>query len=118
MKNYKKGDRVIGIVTGFEKYGIFLAFEDEYTGLIHISELSDQFVKNVEDYATLNDQVPCIVLEVDENAKKLKCSIKNTEYACRKDSLIDHGFAPLKKQLPIWMNEKIKEYNIEIKSEK
>ena len=118
MKNYKKGDRVIGIVTGFEKYGIFLAFEDEYTGLIHISELSDQFVKNVEDYAALNDQVPCIVLEVDENAKKLKCSIKNTEYARRKDSLIDHGFAPLKKQLPIWMNEKVKEYNIEIKSEK
>ena len=111
MKVYKKGDVVKGTVTGFEKYGIFLAFEDEYTGLIHISELSDQFVKNVEDYAALNDQVPCVILEVDESSKKLKCSIKNTEYANRKDALIDHGFAPLKKQLPIWMDEKIKEYN-------
>ena len=48
----------------------------------------------------------------------MKCSIKNTEYAIQKDLLIDHGFAPLKKQLPIWMDEKIKEYNIGENEEK
>ena len=38
MKNYQKGEVVKGTVTGFEKYGIFLSFDEEYTGLIHISE--------------------------------------------------------------------------------
>ena len=115
MEKYKVGDVVKGIVTGFEKYGIFLSFEDDYVGLIHISELSEHFVKDVTNYANLNDEIPCVIIEVDEEAKRLKCSIKNTEYACRKDLEIDHGFAPLKKQLPIWMDEKIREYNLDKK---
>ena len=109
---YKKGDIVKGVVTGFEKYGIFLSFESEYVGLIHISELSEHFVRDVTDYASLGDIVPCVILEVDDEQKKLKCSIKNTEYALQKDAFIDHGFAPLKKQLPIWMNEKMAEYRM------
>ena len=52
-----------------------------------------------------------IILEIDDCQKKMKCSIKNTDYALMKDENIDHGFAPLKKQLPIWMNEKISEFD-------
>lgn len=118
MNEYKKGDIITGKVTGFEKYGIFLAFENGYTGLIHISELSEHFVKDVTEYANLGESIPCVILEIDEEEKKMKCSIKNTEYAIQKDLLIDHGFAPLKKQLPIWMDEKIKEYNIGENEEK
>lgn len=110
---YKKGDIVTGIVTGFENYGIFLSFDEGYTGLIHISELSEHFVKDVTEYAVLHEEIPCVILEVDEENKKLKCSIKNTPFALKKDALIDHGFAPLKKQLPIWMNEKLLEYENE-----
>lgn len=116
MNCYKKGDIVEGVITGFEKYGIFLAFENDYVGLIHISELSDHYVKSVTEYGDLGDTIPCVIVEVDDNLKKLKCSIKNTAYGLKRDSLIDHGFAPLKKQLPIWMDEKIKEYNIEKKA--
>ena len=110
---YKKGDIVTGIVTGFENYGIFLSFDEGYTGLIHISELSEHFVKDVTEYAVLHEEIPCVILEVDEENKKLKCSIKNTPFALKKDALIDHGFEPLKKQLPIWMNEKLLEYENE-----
>ena len=109
-KKYQKGEVVEGCVTGIEKYGIFLSFDDDYIGLIHISELSEHFVKDVTLYATLGEKVPCVILDVDEDTKQLKCSIKNTDYGREKDSHIDHGFAPLKKQLPIWMDEKLKEY--------
>ena len=44
---YKIGDIVKGKVTGIENYGIFLLMEDGYTGLIHISEISEKFVRNV-----------------------------------------------------------------------
>ena len=106
---YKKGDLVVGKVTGFEDYGIFLAFDDQYTGLIHISQISPYFVKDVKNYAQLRDEICCRVLECDEEQKKLKCSIRDTDYGRKKDLEIDHGFMPLKKQLPIWMEEKLRE---------
>ena len=46
MNQYKKGEIVTGCVTGIEKYGIFVSLDDYYSGLIHISEISDFFVKN------------------------------------------------------------------------
>ncbi len=105
----EKGKIIYGTVTGFENYGIFLSFENGYTGLIHISELSNHFVKNVTDYAKIGDSIPCLILECDEENKKLKCSIRSTPYGEEKDAIIDHGFAPLKKQLPIWIEEKLKD---------
>ncbi len=109
MESYKIGAVEYGAVTGIEDYGIFLAFDSDYTGLIHISELSEHFVKNVSDYARIGDIIPCVILEVDIKNKKLKCSIKNTDYALEKESNINHGFAPLRNQLPIWMDKKLKE---------
>lgn len=109
MGTYQIGEVAYGTVTGLEAYGIFLIFDGEYTGLIHISELSEHFVKDVGDYAQVGDTIPCIVKEVDEIAKKIKCSIKNTNYAYEKEAFMNHGFTPLKKQLPIWMEEKLKE---------
>lgn len=109
MKKYQIGDIVTGKVTGFEKYGIFLSFDDGYTGLIHISELSENFVKDVKEYASIDDLIPCVVIDVDEEDKHVKCSIKNTDFSKEKDEQIDHGFSPLKKQLPSWVAEKLDE---------
>lgn len=109
METYQIGEVAYGTVTGLENYGVFLTFENGYSGLIHISELSDYFVKNVSDYAQLGDVIPCVILEIDASLKRMRCSIKNTEYSNEKEAYIDHGFAPLKKQLPIWMEEKLKE---------
>ena len=39
MTRYKKGDVVTGVVTGIEKYGIFVGLDDYNSGLIHISEI-------------------------------------------------------------------------------
>ena len=47
---YKIGDIVQGCVTGIEKYGVFVNLDEYYTGLIHISEVSDLYVRNVNDY--------------------------------------------------------------------
>lgn len=114
-REYEPGDIVEGIVTGFEKYGIFLSFEGDYIGLIHISELSEHFVKDVTMYAAIGEKIPCRILECDNRNRKLKCSIKNTDFSESKDSFINHGFAPLKKQLPIWIDKKLKEYETNAK---
>ncbi len=114
---YKLDDIIKCEVTGVNSYGIFVKCENDYLGLIHISELSDGFVKDVNTYAQLGDMIYCRVIEIDEDNKHLKLSIKHINY--KKDGsptgIIEsrRGFKPLKEQLPVWTAEKISEYDRE-----
>ncbi|NLD79210.1 MAG: S1 RNA-binding domain-containing protein, partial [Mollicutes bacterium] len=49
MTNYKVDKIVKGNVSGIEKYGIFINLENFYTGLIHISEISNDYIKDIND---------------------------------------------------------------------
>lgn len=107
MSMYKIGDSVKGKVTGIEKYGIFLLMENGYTGLIHISEISEKFVRNVFDYVQLDEIIVSKVIEIDEENKRLKLSIKNLDYRIddsRKKEDVN-GFSLLKEKLPEWIAE-------------
>ena len=107
MPNIKKGDSVKGKVTGIENYGIFLLMEDGYTGLIHISEISEKFVRNVADYVEIDDVIFAKVIEVDEENKRYKLTIKNYDYREGKSNdIVDvNGFTPLAEALPDWIEE-------------
>ena len=111
MKNYKVGDIVKGKVTGIEDYGIFLLVDNEITGLIHISEISDSFVRNVADYAGIGEIIKAKVIEYDEINKRLKLSIKNDNYGKKNKKNVfiketSSGFSSLSKQLDIWIENK------------
>lgn len=109
---YKIGDVVKCIVTGFKEYGIFVSVDHEYNGLIHISEISESFVKNVMDYSEIGEAIYAKVIEVDDNIKQLKLSIKNINYKLDGksiDNTLENGFLPLKNHLNVWVNEKLKE---------
>lgn len=115
MSKYKVGDIVKGKVTGIENYGIFLLLNDDYTGLIHISEISDKFVRNVFDYVQLDEVISSKIIDIDEKNKKMKLTIKNFDYRIDdKRKLEDkNGFSPLRSKLPEWISEykKRKEIN-------
>lgn len=112
MIKYKVGDKVSANVTGIENYGVFVELEDGYTGLIHISEVSDKFVSNLKDYVEIGEKINVLVIEVDDENKKLKLSIKNINYRISKKNTkieeTEHGFATLESKLPNWIDEKIK----------
>ena len=57
MSKVKKGRIVRGTVTGIESYGVFVSCDDYYTGLIHISEISHGFVKNITDFVHIGDLI-------------------------------------------------------------
>ena len=107
MPGVKKGDSVKGKVTGVENYGIFLLMDDGYTGLIHISEISDKFVRNVGDYVQVDDEIFARVIEVDDENKRYKLTIKNYDYREGKNNdIVDvNGFSPLAEALPEWIKE-------------
>ena len=110
---YQVGDIIEGTVTGVSNYGAFVNVDDKYSGLIHISEISNHYVKNVLDYVHVGENILCEVLDVDEEIKHLKLSIKNINYKLipRYGKIKDtkNGFKPLQMKLPIWMREKLKE---------
>ena len=114
MKEYKIGDIIEGKVTGVENYGIFLLIDDSITGLIHISELSDSFVRDVAEYADLNEMIKAKVLEYDSENKKMKLSIKNIDYRDnhnKKHGIIEtkKGFSSLESKLDEWIVKKEEE---------
>lgn len=114
MKKYKNGDIVKGIVSGIEEYGAFVKLDDEYTGLVHISEISDGFVSNVNDFFVLGEEVCAEIIEIDEENKKLKLSIKyrTEDYESdKKIKEVGRGFSTLRDSLDGWIEEKITEIN-------
>lgn len=111
---YKKDDIVKCTITGFKDYGIFVKVDNEYDGLIHISEISDNFVKSIPDYGDIGEIIYAKVLDNDIENHHLKLSIKNINYKVdgqNIEELEKDGFLPLKKHLNIWINEKIQEIN-------
>jgi len=116
MLKYEKGKIVTGQVTGIEKYGIFISLDEFYSGLIHISEISDGFVKNIKDYVEIGETIKAKVVDTDEDNYHVKLSIKNINYKIKKRNSIPLketklGFKLLEENLPIWIDKKIGELN-------
>lgn len=115
MDEIKINDIIEVTVTGIQKYGAFVLINDKYDGLIHISEISSGYVKNINDYIKIKDKIYAQVVDIDEENGKFKLSIKNIDY--RNDGKIlnmddgncTNGFEPLKEHLDLWIKEKIKE---------
>ncbi len=118
MTKYKKGKIVKGTVTGIEGYGIFVSLDEFYSGLIHISEISHAYVKNINDFVNISDIIYVEVLEVDEDMSRLKLSIKNIDYKrnekFRKTRIKEtkSGFQTLKLKLPGWISRNIEESRV------
>ena len=114
MPKIKNGDIIKCTVTGITDYGIFIKSENDYTGLCHISEISNDYVKDINDFVHLNEIIYCQIIDVDYKTKQLRLSIKDIYYKTEDDGkrIVEtrKGFLPLKEKLPIWIGEKMKEY--------
>ncbi|HOB87148.1 MAG TPA: S1 RNA-binding domain-containing protein [Bacillota bacterium] len=63
------GSIVEGVVTGITNFGAFVQLPDGETGLVHISEVADTYVKDINDYLKKSDRIKVKVLTVDGNGK-------------------------------------------------
>ena len=112
MENIKVGDIVKCTVTGVTDYGVFVKVNDEYTGLVHISEISEKFVSSVERLYIIGDIIDAKILEIDEDKKQVKLSIKENKENKKKKRKIEEkgeGFKPLQENLDKWVQERLKE---------
>lgn len=108
LKKYSEGDCVLGVVTGIESYGIFLVLDDNCSGLVHISEISNDFVKNIYDYANVGDKLSVKIIGNDVNGH-YKLSLKDTYNTFRNGyeriKETSNGFNGLACNLDKWIDD-------------
>ena len=113
---YKIGEIVEGKITGIQAYGAFVALDDDTNGLIHISEISDGYVKDITRFVRVGDTVRVKIIDIDESTNQVRLSLKalHKKRAHGRMGMFSHkatlpesklGFLSVEKQLPIWIQE-------------
>ncbi len=110
---YDIGDFVIGKITQIRPYALFLSFEDGSSGLLHISEISDSYVRDIEKIGTIGDSLKVKVIEKDPYNGFLRLSYKQVPESERYSSHVSNerripeqdelGFSSLANKLPEWI---------------
>ncbi|MBR5786502.1 MAG: S1 RNA-binding domain-containing protein [Clostridia bacterium] len=67
-----------GSVSAIMNFGAFISLEDGSTGLVHISEISKSFVKDVNDFLSVGQQVRVVAMATDHDGKK-RLSMKKAD---------------------------------------
>jgi len=78
VENVKPGMRLPGIVTNVTAFGAFVDIGVHQDGLVHISELSDRFVKDPAEVVKVHQKVMVTVLTVDLERRRIGLSLKGT----------------------------------------
>ena len=115
----KTGDIIDVTITGIQPYGAFASLPDHTSGLIHISEISDKFVRSVESFVHVGEVIRVKVIDIDEESHQAKLSLKAVHttkrkykraYKNQREKIQETplGFNPLKEKLPEWIAQGIK----------
>ena len=81
VEDLKVGMKLPGIVTNITNFGAFVDIGVHQDGLVHISHLSDSFVKSPADVVNVQQKVQVTVLEVDIPRKRISLSMKKDPFS-------------------------------------
>lgn len=84
------GDKVVGKVSGITNFGAFVDLDDNQTGLVHISQISDSFVKDIHDVLSVGDSVTVKVMKIGDDGK-IALSMKAALPEAERHHHDDHG---------------------------
>lgn len=77
LTDLTEGMVVNGIVDNVTAFGAFVDIGIKEKGLIHVSELSETFVKDINNFIASGDRVKAIVIGIDKTRKRISLSTKN-----------------------------------------
>ncbi|MCS4486807.1 S1 domain-containing post-transcriptional regulator Ygs [Staphylococcus sp. GRT3] len=116
-KQYRVGQHIKVRVTGIQPYGAFVETPDNTEGLIHISEVMDDYVHNLKKLLTPGQIVKAKIISIDDTGK-LNLSLRDNDYFKNyerkkvKRSVLDeiketekYGFQSLAERLPTWVKQ-------------
>lgn len=117
-EKYKIDSVLTGKVTGIQPYGAFVALDDDTQGLVHISEIKHEFIKDINAHLKVGDEVKVKVISVDEEKGKISLSMKaleeppkkkETTKPQKKEDKPTAGFNTLKDKLEEWIKKSERE---------
>jgi glucose-6-phosphate isomerase len=114
---YVNGQIIEGVITGIKPYGAFVEIDDTTTGLIHISEISDDYVRDIRLFVSQGERIIAKVIDVDAQSHQLRLSLKALNYSARKQKASQNkkrhllpdshiGFSTLEALIPQWIDER------------
>lgn len=115
---YKINDIVNCTVVGLQPYGAFVELDDHKTrGLLHISEISNEFISDIHDFFKIGDVTKARIIEINEEDQQISLSLTKLP-KCEREQLdnfqekpvFSKGFSTLETQLEIWLKELEEEY--------
>ena len=111
---YKIGDLVIGKVNQIRPYALFLTFDGDVKGLLHISEISDSYIRDIEKFGSIGDEIKLKIIEIDSHNGFLRLSYKQVPEAERYSTHTNSerkapefdaaDFSMLEAKLPEWIS--------------
>lgn len=114
---YKTGMIVEGKITGIQPYGAFVSLDNNTSGLIHISEISDGFVKDIGKYVQVGEYVKVKIIDFDKKHHQARLSLKalqkprvrrsRRQHVYQKPSLpsMKIGFQSIASNMDAWIKE-------------
>lgn len=111
---YHNGDIVEGIITGIQPYGAFIKLDDTHNGLLHISEISDDYIYDIHEYVSMKEKIKVKILDIGSDDHHFKLSLKalRKDHSRKRRSSIQRllpkqelGFKTLEIHLEQWIKE-------------
>ncbi len=125
MNVYEINEIVEGTITEIRPYGALITFPNDRKGLLHIKQISDAYISNINTYLQADSQIKVRIIEIDELNGFLKLSLKSVphneriifEREKREPSInpAQQDFSPLEEALPQWIANTLKEIEDETK---
>ena len=118
---YQVGQVVEGKVTGIQPYGAFVSIDEQTTGLIHISEISEGYVRDITSYVQVGDIVRVKIIDFDKDNHQARLSLKALHHGRSRTSHKTHGrkatlpemklgFSSIAAHMDRWIQEAQEEY--------
>ncbi|KFD41053.1 hypothetical protein HY02_03925 [Peptococcaceae bacterium SCADC1_2_3] len=98
------GSILEGFVTRITNFGAFIQLPGGETGLVHISEVADGYVKDIRDYLKQNEQVTVKVISLDSKGK-IGLSIKQIKAGKDKSYQAKKGHLSFEDKLAVFLKE-------------
>ena len=80
-KKYRRGQVVKGMITNITDFGIFLEIEEGVEGLVHVSEIAEDKVQNLKDFATVGEPLEVLIISIDKRNRKIGLSLRELKQA-------------------------------------
>ncbi|MGL5268878.1 MAG: S1 RNA-binding domain-containing protein [Spiroplasma sp.] len=83
---FKVGDTIEVEITNFANFGVFSDCGDGYKGLIHVSNIANEYVKDAKNYFSVSEKVQAEIISIDNDTKKIGLSTKKFDLKSKNKS--------------------------------